>query len=300
MDRFTEMQTFVAVVDAGSFVHAGEMLGMSTAAVSRYVSQLESRLGVRLLHRTTRRLSMTEEGEVFSARCRALLDELGEAEAEITARTGQAVGMLRVNAPVTFGVRYLSGLWGKFREDHPGVTLDVTLSDRVADLVEEGFDLAVRIAPGLPGSTLISRKLSSSRLVLCASPEYLARAGTPRHPSELQQHTVFAYSYFAAGDQWPFSGPEGDVTAKIHPAIRTNSGDVCREVALQHQGMILQPGFLVGADLEAGNLVEVMPEYRSVELGIYAVYPSRKHVSPKVRLLTDYLVDSFRMPRWPA
>lgn len=298
MDRFQEMRAFVAVVEAGNFVGATETLELSKAAVSRHVGNLEARLGVRLLHRTTRRLSLTGEGEVFYARCKALLDELEESEAEITSRTGRAVGQLRINAPVTFGNLYLAELWGVFQAAHPQVTLDVTLSDRVVDLVEEGYDLAIRIAR-LPDSTLISRRLSSTRMVLCASPEYLARAGTPTHPAELVDHAIWAYRYFAPGDEWPFDGPDGPVTAGIRPVGRTNSGDTCRLVALQGHGIVLQPGFLVGADVEAGRLIEILPEYRSIRLGIHALYPTRRHVSPKVRLLIDFLAESFRTPRWP-
>ncbi len=298
MDRLQQMQTFVAVVEHGSFAAAADALDASRPAVSRHVAELERRLGVRLLHRTTRRLSLTGEGEVFYARCKALLDEMDEAEAEATARSGQAVGQLRINAPVTFGILHLAPLWAAFSAAHPQVTLDVTLADRVVDLVEEGYDLAVRIAR-LPSSTLISRRLSSTRLRLCASPQYLARAGTPVHPSDLAQHAVWAYSHFAGGDQWPFEGPEGLVSARIRPLGRSNNGDTCVAAALQHQGIVLQPGFLVGPHLAAGRLVEVLPAWRSVELGIYAVYPTRKHVSPKVRLLIDHLVEAFRTPPWP-
>lgn len=298
MDRFQEMQAFTAVVEAGNFVKATETLGMSKAAVSRSVSSLEARLGVRLLHRTTRRLSLTEEGEVFYARCKDLLSELEEYEAEITSRSAEAVGQLRINAPVTFGILYLADLWPAFQASHPQVSLDVTLSDRTVDLVEEGYDVAVRIGR-LESSSLVSRKLSQTRLVLCASPGYLAQAGTPRHPGELADHAVIAYSYFAPGNEWPFEGPQGPTTAKIQPVFRTNNGDTCRIAALQDRGIILQPSFLVGPDLEAGRLVELMPEHPSLELGIYALYPSRRHVSPKVRLLIDHLVEAFRTPRWP-
>jgi len=298
MDKFLQMRVFTAVVDSGSFVSATDTLGMSKAKVSRQIGQLEARLGVRLLHRTTRRLSLTEEGEVFYRRCKNLLGELEESEAEITSRSGQGVGLVKVNAPLTFGNLHLAGLWGAFMEANPRVTLDVTLSDRVVDLVEEGYDLAVRIAR-LPSSTLISRKLSSTRMVLCATPEYLARAGTPAHPSELTRHEVWAYSYLTLGDAWRFEGPEGPVTASIRPVIHTNSGDTCRAGALQDRCIVLQPTFLVGSDLDAGRLVELLPEYRSIELGIYALYPTRKYVSPKVRLLIDFLVQAFRTRRWP-
>ena len=289
MDRFLEMQTFVGVVDAGSFVKAADMLNLSKAAVSRYVLDLETRLGVRLLHRTTRRLSLTEEGQVFHARSKALLAGLEEAEAEITSRSDLVSGLLRLSVPVTFGVLHLAPLWGLFKAQHPKLRLDITLSDRVVDLVEDGYDLAVRIGR-LESSTLVSRQLSSTRLVLCASPAYLAAHGTPTHPAELVEHAVIAYSYWSGRDEWSFDGPQGALRVSTQPCIRTNSGDTCRAAALVHQGVILQPAFLVGPDLAAGTLVELMPQYRAGELGIYAVYPTRQHLSAKVRRLIDFLV----------
>jgi DNA-binding transcriptional LysR family regulator len=180
---------------------------------------------------------------------------------------------------------------------HPKLALDISLSDRVVDLVEEGFDVAVRIGQ-LPASSLISRKLASTRLVLCASPGYLERRGAPRRPDELPAHEVISYSLFSTGENWSFTGPEGEESVRVIPRVRTNSGDTCRAAALQDQGIILQPTFIVGPDLAQGTLCETMPGYRSVELGIYAVYPSRKFVSPKVRLLIDFLVEAFAEPAW--
>jgi DNA-binding transcriptional LysR family regulator len=299
MDKFLEMQAFVAVTDAGSFVKAAEALDISKAAVSRYVAELESRLGTRLLHRTTRRLSLTPEGAIFHARCRELLGGVDEAEAEITARSGEASGLLRINVPFSFGLLHLAPLWPAFMALHPKVTLDVTLADRVVDLVDEGFDMAVRIAQ-LPNSSLISRPLTSTRMVLCASPDYLRARGQPQHPSELAAHDVLSYSLLSMGDQWEFTGPDGVVSVQVTPRLRTNNGDTCRAAALRHQGIVLQPSFMVGPDLLQGSLVELMPAWRSVELGVYAVYPSRKFVSPKVRLMIDFLVDAFRMRAWPA
>lgn len=299
MDRFLEMRTFVQVVDTGSFVGAAEPLDMSKAAVSRYVADLEARLGVRLLHRTTRRLSLTEDGEVFYLRCKELLGGLDAAEAEVTARSGDAVGQLRVNAPVSFGILYLAPVWAAFKARHPQVSFDVTLSDRVVDIVDEGFDLAIRITQ-LQNSSLISRRLASTRMVLCASPTYLARQGTPVRPSELVQHHILAYSYWSSRDEWAFDGPDGVVVVKTTPCLRSNNGDTCRAVALAHEGIILQPSFMVGADLAAGTLVELCPGYRALEMGIHAVYSSRKHVAPKVRLLIDFLVEHFAEPRWPG
>ncbi len=286
------MQTFRAVVDAGSFVGAAEALGTSKASVSRHVSVLEERLGVRLLNRTTRRLSLTAEGEVFDARCRDLLSRLDEAEAELGARGAKARGLLRINVPVSFGIRHLAPLWGEFREANPEVRLDVTLADRQVDLVEEGYDLAIRIAQ-LPSSSLVSRRLAATRVVLSASPEYLARHGEPRHPDELAEHAMITYGHWAAGETWRFEGPEGEVTARVDGCIHSNNGDTCRAAALAHQGITLQPAFLVGKDIESGALVQLMPEYRSVELGIYAVYPSRKHLAPKVRAMIDFLAGRF-------
>jgi DNA-binding transcriptional LysR family regulator len=297
MDRFEEMQAFAAVVDAGSFVRAAEALQVSKTAVSRWVGDLEARLGVRLLHRTTRKLSLTVEGEVFHARCKELLAGVEEAEAEVTARGDEAIGLLRLNVPVSFGLMHLAPLWPAFLQQHPNVTLDVTLADRIVDLVEEGFDLAVRIAQ-LPSSSLVSRKLTATRMVLCASPEYLRRQGTPAHPSEIARHAVFTYTLLAMGEQWAFEGPEGPVSVKVTPRMRSNSGDTCCAAALQHQGIVLQPSFMVGTHLRAGALVEVLPQYRSIELGVYAVYASRKHVMPKVRVLIDFLVEAFRIRTW--
>lgn len=299
MDRFLEMQTFNAVVDAGSFVRAADALDMSKAAVSRYVVDMETRLGVRLLHRTTRRLSLTDEGQLFYARSKEILAELAEAEDEITSRSEAASGLLRINAPFTFGVLHLAPLWGAFKAQHPKVELDVTLADRLVDLVEEGYDVAIRIAT-LENSTLVSKRLATTRIVLCASPQYLEQHGTPIHPSDLAHHQVISYTYSSTRDEWKFEGPQGPISVKTSPCIHTNNGDTCRAAALAHQGVILQPSFLIGKDLSDGTLVELMPEFRSVALGIYAVYPTRKHVSAKVRVLIEFLAAHFaaRGPVW--
>jgi len=296
MDKFLEMQSFSAVVDAGSFVKAADALGLSKAAMSRYVGDLEARLGVRLLHRTTRRLSLTEEGEVFYARCKELLAGVQEAEDEISSRSSAASGLLRVSAPLTFGILHLAPLWGEFRRQYPKVELDVTLADRLVDLVDEGYDVAIRIAT-LPNSTLVSKRLARTRMVLCASPQYLQTHGEPLQPADLAAHAVISYTYWSTRDEWHFEGPQGSVSVKTNPCIHTNSGDTCRAAALAHQGIILQPTFLVGDDLAAGTLIELMPEFHSLEMGIYAVYPTRKHVAPKVRALIDFLAGHFAKTR---
>ncbi|WP_290872894.1 LysR family transcriptional regulator [Aquabacterium sp.] len=299
MSRFEAMRAFTTVVDAGSFVRAAEVLRLSKAAVSRQVSELEAHLGVRLMQRSTRRLSLTEEGQLFYERSKELLAGLEQAEAELSSRQAEVAGTLRVNVPLSFGVQHLASLWGGFMALHPRLMLDVSLSDRVVDLVEEGFDMAVRITR-MPDSVLVSRRLAGTRIVLCASPGYLRQHGEPRHPSDLARHHTLGYSYWATGDEWRLQGPEGEVSVRTRPMLRTNNGDTCLAAALADQGIILQPTFLVGEALRSGRLVELMPDYRAQEVGVYAVYPSRRHLAPKVRALVDFLADRFAAPPWPA
>ena len=297
MDKFQEMRTFAAVVDAGSFVQAADALAMSKPTVSRYVSDLEQRLGVRLLQRTTRKLSLTEEGRAFYGRCKAVLTDVELAEEEITSKSVAVKGLLKINAPVSFGLLELAPLWPLFMSAYPEVELEITLADRVVDLVEEGYDLAVRIAR-LPNSSLISRKLASARMVLCASPGYIRKHGKPKHPTELADHAVLSYSLLSTGDHWEFEGPKGSAAVTVKPVMRTNSGDTCIAAARMHRGVVLQPSFMVSAELQCGALVELMPQYRSLEFGIYAVYPTRQHVSPKVRAMIEFLAMKLAGVGW--
>jgi DNA-binding transcriptional LysR family regulator len=299
MSKIQEMSSFAAVVEAGSFVAAADVTGLSKTAVSRHISNLEQRLGARLLQRTTRRLSLTDEGRTFFTRVKEVLDAIDEAESELTARSVEPSGLLRVNAPLTFGTMHLAPLWGPFIDANPKVSLEITLSDRTVDLVEEGYDLAVRIATS-PGWNVVSRKLASTRVVLCASPRYLKKHGTPKHPRDLADHTLISYTYWAGGDEWTFGGPQGAVSVKVRSRIHANNGDTCKIAALAHQGIILQPDFLVSEDLRAGTLVELLPQFHSVELGIHAVYPTRKHLPLKLRRLIDFLAAAFRSPAWQS
>lgn len=297
MDRTLEMSVFTAVVEAGSFIGAADSQNMSKAAVSRHINALEQRLGVRLLQRTTRRLSITEAGRLFYQRSKEVLSALEEAESEVSLQTREPSGLIRVNVPLTFGVLHLAPLWGQFLAAHPKVDLDISLNDRVVDLVNEGYDLAVRIGI-LPSSALVSRKLASTRSVLCASPAYLTRHGTPKHPRDLINHDIIAYTNWSARDEWPFDGPEGKIQVRVKPRVQSNNGDTSRAIALRHGGILLEPSFLVDDDIRRGDLVELMPEYRSIEMGIYAVYPTRKQMPLKVRRLVDFLVEAFRDVSW--
>lgn len=300
MDKFQEMQAFVAVVDNGSFVRAADALTTSKAAISRQVADLEQRLGIRLLHRTTRKLSLTDEGQLFYTRCTDLLNGLDEAESELRLRSGEPAGHLRVSAPVTFGISHLAPLWGRFLQQHPKVSMEVSLSDRTVDLVEDGFDLAVRISRA-PHPTFIARKLASTNMVLCASPGYLKRNGTPKHPQDLADHNIISYTYWSSKDEWEFIHPSGKVeVVKTRPRLHANSGDTCVAAALQDQGIVMQPDFLVYEGLQKGRLKQLLKDYRTVELGIYAIYTSRRQLPLKLRYLIDFLVDTFQKPVWTS
>jgi DNA-binding transcriptional LysR family regulator len=297
MDRALEMQVFCTVVDKGSFVSAADTLGMSKAAISRYVSGLEDRLSVRLLHRTTRRLSLTDEGRQFHHQAREVLTMMDAAEESVSSSAPEPSGILRINAPVSFGVIHLAPVWAEFMQLYPKIELDISLNDRIVDLVEEGFDAAVRIAR-LENSSLVGRRLASTRMRLCAAPSYLDTHEPIRALADLTEHGVIAYTNFASGNEWQFKGPQGDESVLTRSILRCNNGDTCRSIALAGGGVSLQPSFMVAGDLRRGALVEILPEYQSVELGIYAVYPTRKHLAPKVRMLINFLADRFAEPDW--
>lgn len=297
MNKLREIECFVAVAELGSFVKAADALGISKAAVSRTVLELEARLGSRLMQRTTRRLSLTEAGTLYLERCKQIMAALEEADDLLTAGAANPTGLLRINAPQTFGVLHLAPLWPMFLDRHPGVALDITLSDRIVDIIDEGFDMAIRIAR-LSDSTLVHRKLTTTNLQVCASPDYLEKHGTPLHPHELAQHQVISYSYNVSKDDWQFGGPEGPVTVKVNSRMHVNNGDSCVAAALGGVGITRQPTFMIDQYLRSGQLVPILTDYSSPELGIYAVYPSRAHLPAKVRAMLDFLSDAFRQVHW--
>lgn len=298
MDRLQAMHTFVAVVDAGSFVGAMATTGLSKPAVSRQVADLEQHLGVRLLHRTTRRLSLTDAGRLYALRCREVLAAVREADAEASARAGQAHGRLRIGAPQDFGTLHLAPLWADFMALNPHVSMDIVLSDRVVDLVEEGYDLVVRIG-ALPASGLVARPLASTRMVLCAAPAYLAQHGVPPHPDALADHAVLSYTYASHGEDWRLQHADGRVAnVRVRPRAHANTGSTCVAMAIAGQGIIVQPDFLTQPALQAGQLVEILPEWQAGVITIHAVYPTRALLPLKVQLLRDFLLAALHAPPW--
>jgi DNA-binding transcriptional LysR family regulator len=293
MDRLRAYEVFVTVVSRGSFTRAADILETSPANVTRYVNELEAHLGTRLLNRSSRKLSLTEGGETLYARCKSILDDVAETEGLVSSASVEPRGRLRINAPVSFGILHLAPLWPAFMRKYPRVELDVSLNDRVVDMVDEGYDLAIRISRA--GSTNhAARKLATSNNILCASPAYLARCGYPAAPADLIGHRCIGYSYAATGDEWQLVDRENTVhTVKVNCHMHTNNGDTARAAALGGEGVIWQPAFLVGNDLRAGKLVRILPEYRLPDIDVFALYPSRRHLSAKIRAMVDFLVEAF-------
>jgi DNA-binding transcriptional LysR family regulator len=288
MDILAGMKVFITVVDAGSFAAAAVRLDMSKAMASKYVSNLEDHLGTRLLNRTTRRLSLTESGSVFYERSLQIVSDVAEAEQVAGHMATSPRGVLKITMPLAYGLHRLGPVIAEYVDAYPQVKLDISLSDRKVDLVEEGYDLAIRIGT-LAESGLIARKLGSMHSVICASPAYLKRHGVPQTPEDLSRHACLGYSLTAGGEEWRLQGPS-PVAVRSAGSIKADNGDMLRLAALSGAGLIFQPLFIVAEDLRARRLVQVLPKYASGELGIYAMYPSRKHLSAKVRTFVDFLV----------
>jgi len=293
MDRFGALRVFTQVVESGSFARAAERLHMSTSAVSRHVAELEGHLQNRLLNRTTRRVALTEAGRAFYERSVQLLQDLEEAENEAARSARLPRGTLKVSTSVNFGVRQTTPAVTGFLARYPDLSFDISLSDRVIDLVEEGVDVAIRIG-GAGSDSVVARRLGETLVVPCASPEYLARHGAPRTPEELAAHNCLTYEYGPARNQWRFVDSEGrERLARVAGNLHSNNGDLLAEAAAQGAGIVYQPTFVVGDAVRAGRLVPLLQDFQAPPLPIYAVYPSRKHLSAKVRLFIDFLVERF-------
>jgi len=294
MDRLAALTAFAAVIETGSFAAAARRLGRSPSRLSRQIADLEAGLGVRLLHRTTRALTLTEAGQAYHEHVARILAELATADQSVGCLQAAPRGRLRVAAPMSFGIGHLAPLLPAFLEAYPEIELDLALNDRFVDLIDEGFDLAVRIGR-LADSSLIVRRLAPLRRVLCASPAYLAAHGIPATPDDLAARDCLGYSNMTPNEEWSFLHPEDGRPwpVRIKPRLRVNNGDALRLAALGGIGLGLLPTFIVGPDLAAGTLVPLLAPYLRQDGAIYAVYPPARHLSPKVRVFVDFLVARF-------
>lgn len=293
MDRITSMRVFVRAAHAGSLSAAARHLGMSPAMATKHVNALEARLGVKLFHRTTRRLSLTEPGSNYLEACQRILPDIDEAEAAATSQRLKATGLLRMNVPLSFGTRYVAPLIPEFSRQHPEVRIELGLSDAQLDLIAGSWDLAIRIGK-LADSPLQTRQLGDSCMIVCAAPSYLNRRGVPRTVNELAQHNCLSYTLSAMQDakQWVFSA-EGDIRVPINGDLLANNGDALLAAAVGGQGIIYQPHFIVCEAIKRGELVALELDKPVTQLGgIHVLYPPDRRPPAKVRVMIDYLIES--------
>ena len=299
MDRLLGMEVFVRVVDSGSFAQAARNLNLSRAMVSKHIQSLEDRLQVRLLNRTTRRLSLTEIGTAYYERAQTVLYDVEEAERVIGDLHAGARGILKINAPMSFGIRHLAPAICDFQAEFPQVHVDLTLNDRYVDLIEEGYDIAVRIGR-LADSALIARKLAPCHLVMVAAPSYLARHPAPQKVSDLSRHNFLTYTLTQRPNELTLQHIDGALeTVMVRGSISANNGDVLLASALAGAGIVTLPSFIVGEALADGRLVALLPDYAVPPLAIHAVYPHARYLTTKVRVFIDYMVARYQgVPAW--
>jgi DNA-binding transcriptional LysR family regulator len=303
MDRFDNMRVFAKVVETSSFAGAAARLGISASMVSQHVKELEERLGARLLNRTTRKVSLTETGRAYYERCTRLLADLEETEQAVSDMHAAPRGELRVNATPTFGILQLAPAIADFTARFPGISVELMLSNRMADLIEESLDVAVRVGL-VPDSSLIARQLAPCRMVVCGAPSYFEKHGIPRSPADLTNHNcltvaVTGLSYYR---MWHLTAPDG-TALNLSPIgnLRTNSGAVLKVAALAGHGLVCLPTYLVGDALQSGRLVTVLDDYTAPPLTLRALYPHSRHLSAKVRAFVDFLASRFgREPPWDS
>ncbi|MEC5405497.1 LysR family transcriptional regulator [Paraburkholderia sp. MPAMCS5] len=294
MNQLQSMRVFVKVADLGSFVGAAGALDLSTAVVTRHVADLETRLGTRLLNRTTRRLSLTESGSTYLERVRHILDDLEGVEQMVAARHHEPVGTLRIVAPVVFGLQSLAPAVQSYAARYPEVVPDVTLADRQADLVDDGFDVGILVGRPVRSASIVTRRLTTCQLTVCATPAYLAQHGTPTRPEDLPGHPCLSRPPEQGGEERIFSGPGGMVRVRTANAIAANNSEMLRQFALLGMGVAILPSYLIGRDLATGRLVKLLGDYELPEIEITIAYPSRLHLPAKVRTFVDHLVEHFQ------
>ena len=299
MDKFEDLQAFVAVVETGSFTAAADRLEMAKSAVSRRLSSLEQRLGVQLLRRTTRRLNLTDTGRSFYEHSARILADLEEAESAAAQTHGELRGPLRVALPLSFGLHHMSGPIARFKEQHPQLEFDLDLNDRRIDLLEEGRDVAIRIGR-LADSTLIARKLFAVRSVVCASPAYLEKFGVPERPEDLEEHQCLVYGNLADPDHWSYQTEHGESrVVQVKVGLTANNGELLCALAKAGQGVIMLPTFICHEAIRRRELVPVLTDIAWPVLTAYAVYPPTRHLSYRVRRFIDFLAETFAgTPYW--
>ena len=293
MDTLDGMKTIVAVVETGSFTAASERQGLSKALVSKYVGEVENRLGVRLFNRSTRRLALTEEGQRYYDQVIPLLEEFEALVDNVTGEQSTPRGLLRVSVPQTFGEMTLSPLIPKFLDANPEMSIDLQLSDRKIDMLEEGIDVVIRIG-GVDDSSLIARRIRTLPLLLCASPAYIERHGEPENAQHISQHHCIIDSNFRIGKQWPIVSPDGQTDLiEVSSKIAVNSPRAVKAITMAGGGIGMIPRFIVESEIEQGLLQEILPGYHTLEFGLFAIYPHRRYLSKKVRCFIDFLVAEF-------
>ncbi|WP_417455442.1 LysR family transcriptional regulator [Kiloniella sp.] len=301
MESMNAIPVFVAVVEEGSFAAAARRLGVTKSAVSKRISLLEAHLGVQLLHRSTRKLSLSEAGEQYFAHAIQSLAAAQDAADAVAQLQGAPQGRLRINTPMSFGRLHIAPLIPDFLAAYPGVGVDMVMDDRVVDMVEGGFDLAIRVRT-LEDSALIARKLAPCHNLLCAAPSYLKKHGTPKHPHDLQKHNCLQYAYANKIHTWRFEETNnGDViNLDVTGSYQVNNSEALREALVAGVGIARLPTFIAGADITAGRLVPLLPDYKLPSQIIYAVFPERRHLPAKVRVFIDYLVEKIGgdQPYW--
>ena len=301
MEAFGTIPVFVAVVENGGFSAAARTLGISKSAVSKRINQLEAHLGVRLLHRTTRKLSLTEAGERYFEHAAQALTAAGQAEDAVTELQGEPQGNLKISSPMSFGRLHVAPLIPKLLQRHPKLQIDLVMDDRKVDLVAGGFDVAIR-AGNLPDSTLIARKLAPLRQVLCASPDYIDRYGRPGTPAELSSHNCVLYSYSSDANEWTLIRESGPENVTVSGSYQVNNSEALLEALREGVGIGRLPTFVAGPDLKTGRLVQLFESYRIPEFTIYAVFPERQYLPAKVRAFLDFAIEYFGgdHPYWDA
>ncbi len=293
MDKFESMRAFVAVVEAGGFAAAARSLGLSRSAVNKLVANLENDLQGLLLQRTTRKVTPTPTGLAFYERCVGILADLAEAELAVSQLQTEPKGNLRINAPMTFGTRYLSPAIAQFLQRYPELHVELSLSDRFIDPIEEGFDVTLRIAQPEATPSLILQELCPAPVGLWAAPDYLRDREMPQTPADLQQHPCLVYGHLSTQHAWTLVHRERVTRILVQGPLCANNGEVLRDACVQGLGIALLPEFIVTAELAAGRLQRVLPDYTAPPLSVFVLYPVNRHLSAKVRLLVEFLTQYF-------